>query len=101
MRWTIGAGPAQYPNRQPVLCLLEIKDSFTLAAALFLLPMKHLFNIRMFDDGHPLIKIEEPLDHIGNGIQIDLPARITLQDRTTYSFFRDVILALRSAVSLY
>ena len=59
-------------DSQPILCLLKVENRFTLAAALFLFPMKNLFDVRVLDNRDPLIEIEKPLNYVGNRIEIDI-----------------------------
>src|SRR5258705_5382913 len=65
------------PDREAVLRLFEIKNCFTLATAVFLLPMKHLFDVWVLDDGDSLVKIEKPLNNIWYGIKVNVPSGIT------------------------
>src|ERR1043165_2718107 len=69
------------PDRQAVFRALENKYVLTLRLALLLFPLKNFFDGRMPDDRDALIVVEEPLDHIGNGINVDLPVRVSLQWR--------------------
>src|SRR5258705_9426735 len=69
------------PDREAVLGLFEIKNYFALAAAVFLLPMKHLFDVWVLDDGDSLVKIEKPLNNLGYGIKVDVPAGIPQERR--------------------
>jgi len=82
MKRTFGAILGQrldYPDREPVLGLVEIKNCFACLAALFLLPLKNLFNVAVLDDRNALVEIKKPLDNVGNGIEVDVPLGIALQ----------------------
>src|SRR6476660_5457840 len=82
------------PDREAVLCLFEIKNYFTLAAAVFLLPMKHLFHVWVLDDGDSLVEIEKPLDNLGYGIKINVPSGITQGRRVKRNLLADVFAAI-------
>src|SRR6185295_5619184 len=62
---------------EAILRLFEIKNYFTLAAAVFLFPMKDFLDVWVLDDGDTLVKIEEPLNNIGHGIKVDVTSGVT------------------------
>ena len=49
---------------QAIFGARKVEYIFSRQTALFLFPVKQLFDFRMFDDGDPLVIVEEPLDHV-------------------------------------
>src|SRR5258705_7358242 len=82
------------PDREAVLRLFEIKNCFTLATAVFLLPMKHLFDVWVLDDGDSLVKIEKPLNNIWYGIKVNVPSGITQGRRVKRSLLAHTLAAI-------
>src|SRR5882672_10716082 len=70
-----------YPNRQPVLSLLKVKNGFTSRSALLLFPLKNFFYVAVLDNRYALVEIEKPLDNVGNGIEVDVPCAIPSHGR--------------------
>ena len=82
------------PDREAVLRLFEIKNYLTQAAAVFLFPMKHFLDVWVLDDGDSLVKIEKPLNNIGYGIKVDLPAGVTQARRVKRGLLADIFAAI-------
>src|SRR6266850_892553 len=82
------------PDREAVLRLFEIKNYFALAAAVFLFPMKHLFDVWVLDDGDSLVKIEKPLNNLGYGIKVDVPSGIPQERRPKRTLLADAFAAI-------
>ena len=67
----------QNPNCQTIFRAIEIEDILAGVATLFLFPMKQFFDLRMFDDGHALVIIEEPLDDIRQRVIVDVAVTVS------------------------
>ena len=81
-------------DRETILRLFEIKNYFTLAAAVFLFPMKDFFNVWVLYDGDPLVKIKKPLNNIRYGIQVDFPCGVTQGRRIKCSLRAGIFAAI-------
>jgi len=64
-------------NSQAIFGAIEVEYIFTCAAALFLLPLKQLFDFCVFDHANTLVKIEKPLDYVRQRVIIDGAVLIT------------------------
>src|SRR5687767_2853753 len=69
------------PDREPIFGAVENEDFLALQLALLLLPLKHFLDRRVLDYRDALIVIQEPLDHVRYGIDIDVSNRVALQWR--------------------
>ena len=79
-----------YSNCQTVFRLFEIKNCFASSAALLLFPLKNLFDVAVLDNRHALIEVEEPLNNLRNGIEVDISCCISSQRRQV---IRSLVLA--------
>src|SRR5687768_8010828 len=78
-------------NCQPIFRAIKAKNFLSVGATLFLFPLKDFFDARMLDYGNTLIVVEEPLNHVGNRINVDAPLRVAQQWRSFRSSFSAVI----------
>jgi hypothetical protein len=77
-------------NRQPIFSSIEKKDLFAGLAAVFLLPLKHFLDSRMLDYRHAAVVIEEPLDYIGNRINVNATLSIAQKRGLRWRIFFSV-----------
>src|SRR5687767_8005613 len=63
-------------NGQTIFSSIENKDLFAGPAALFLLPLNHFLDSWMLDNRDAAVVIEEPLDDIGNRINVNATSSI-------------------------
>ena len=78
--WVISYG-LNDTDGQTVLGSIEIENLFAGHTALFLFPLKQLFDLWMFYDADPLVMVEKPLDYFRQRIVIDSAIFVAAEDR--------------------
>ena len=85
-------------NGQTIFSSFESKNLFAGLAALFLFPLKDFLDVRVLDYRNALVEIEKPLNYVGNGINVNVPAGVALQGREFRGGVAVAVCCLRTAI---